>query len=151
MIRKINCPGERSGIARDILKTLPEWFGIPESVAAYVAGCADLPMWADFEDGCYRGFISMRQTGEYAAEIYVMGVAPEFHRMGIGRELFKALCEEARRQGMEYLHVKTVQSGKYEIYDRTNDFYRSLGFRELECIPELWDAANPCQLYIMKI
>jgi len=134
-------------IARSILAALPEWFGIPESLAQYVADCAELPFWADDE----RGFIAMRPTSEYAAEIFVMGVIPECHRMGLGRGLFEALREEAKRMGLEYLHVKTVQTGKYEVYDRTNRFYRSLGFRELECIPELWDAANPCQLYIMKI
>ena len=151
MIRRIDNPDECSQIAREILDTLPEWFGIPESTAQYVSGCASLPMWADVEDGCCRGFIAMRLTSEYAAEIFVMGVKPQFHRMGIGRALFSALREEAERMGIEYLHVKTVQTGKYEIYDRTNHFYRSLGFRELECLPELWDAANPCQLYIMRI
>ena len=147
MIRRIECPEEKMGIARSVLVKLPEWFGIPESTAEYIAGCAQLPFWAADESG----FIAMRRTGEYAAEIYVMGVIPECHRKGVGRRLFEALREEARRQGLEYLHVKTVQMGKYEIYDRTNLFYKSLGFRELECIPELWDAANPCQLYIMRI
>ena len=147
MIRRIDCPDEKMRIARLVLDKLPEWFGIPESKDAYVRGCAELPVWADGD----RGFIAMRPTSAFAAEIFVMGVAPECHRTGIGRALFEALREEAKRRGIEYLHVKTVQSGKYEIYDRTNHFYRSMGFRELECIPELWDAANPCQLYIMKI
>ena len=147
MIRRIECPEEKMRVARTVLESLPEWFGIPESTDAYVRGCAELPFWAD--DG--RGFIAMRPTSVYAAEIFVMGVVPECHRMGVGRGLFDALRDEAKRSGIEYLHVKTVQMGKYEIYDGTNHFYRSLGFRELECIPELWDAANPCQLYIMKI
>ena len=151
MVIRIDHPADRSRIAREILETLPEWFGIPESTAAYVDGCAQLPVWADFEGEKLRGFVAMKQTSGYAAEIYVMGVKPEFHRLGVGRELFKALRDEAERQELEYLHVKTVQSGRYGIYDRTNLFYRSLGFRELECIPELWDAANPCQLYIMRI
>jgi len=151
VIQRIDDCAARSLIAREILDTLPDWFGIPESTAEYVAGCARLPVWADAEGGALRGFIAMRPTSDYAAEIFVMGVKPEFHRLGVGRELFGALRDEAKCQGLEYLHVKTVQTGKYEIYDRTNRFYRSLGFRELECIPELWDAANPCQLYIMKI
>lgn len=151
MIQRIDVPEDRSRIAREILAQLPEWFGIPESTAQYVAGCAQMPVWADIENRCCRGFIAMRLTSDCAAEIFVMGVKPQFHRMGIGRALFGAMHEEAKRTGLEYLHVKTVQTGKYEIYDRTNLFYRSLGFRELECLPELWDAANPCQLYIMTI
>lgn len=151
VVRKIDDCTVRLWIAREILDTLPDWFGIPESTAQYVAGCAQYPMWADFENDCCRGFIAMRQTSDCAAEIFVMGVKPQFHRMGIGRELFCALRGEAMRMGLDYLHVKTVQMGRYEEYDKTNMFYRSLGFRELECLPELWDAANPCQLYIMTI
>lgn len=151
MIQRITSPEERSRIAEEILVKLPEWFGIPESTAQYVSGCASLPLWADVEEGGCRGFIAMRQTSDCAAEIFVMGVDPHCHRRGIGRALFGALRDEAKRMNLEYLHVKTVRTGKYEIYDRTNLFYRSLGFRELECLPELWDAENPCQLYIMTI
>ena len=151
MIQRIDSPEERSRIAREILDALPEWFSIPESTAEYVAGCARLPVWADVEDGRCRGFIAMRQTSPVAAEIFVMGVVPGHHREGIGRSLFSALREEARAQGYRYLHVKTVRMGRYEQYDRTNCFYRSLGFEELECLEELWDPQNPCQIYIMTI
>jgi len=41
--------------------------------------------------------------------------------------------------------------GRYDIYDDTNRFYLSLGFRELEVFPTLWDEGNPCQVYIMAI
>ena len=48
------------------------------------------------------------------------------------------------------MQVKTVKMGVYEDYDRTNRFYLSVGFRELEVLP-LWDEANPCQVYVMYI
>ena len=38
-----------------------------------------------------------------------------------------------------------------EDYDRTNRFYRSMGFREFEVIPELWGPENPCQIYVMAL
>ena len=79
------------------------------------------------------------------------GVLPRYHRQGVGRTLFQALCAEARRRGYEFLQVKTVQEGCYPEYDRTNAFYRSLGFRELECFPNLWDAWNPCQVLVMAL
>ena len=44
-----------------------------------------------------------------------------------------------------------MQMGKYESYDRTNRFYLSLGFKELEVLPTLWDEWNPCQIYIMAL
>lgn len=151
MICRIECPETRSRIAEEILKKLPEWFGIPESTAEYVRVCAELPFWADVDGENCRGFIAMRVTSRCAAEICVMGVDPAHHRKGIGGRLFEALREEARRQGIKYLHVKTVRTGMYAEYDRTNCFYRSLGFEELECLEQLWDPQNPCQVYIMTI
>lgn len=47
--------------------------------------------------------------------------------------------------------MKTVRQGMYADYDQTNAFYRAVGFRELECLEDLWDAANPCQVYVMAV
>ena len=55
------------------------------------------------------------------------------------------------REGYSFLQVKTVQMGKYEDYDRTNRFYISLGFKEFEVFPLLWDELNPCQVYVMSL
>lgn len=70
-------------------------------------------------------------------------------------ELEKKLFERARyiaqKEGFSFIQVKTVKMGVYEDYDKTNLFYLSLGFKELEVFPELWDEANPCQIYIMSI
>ena len=70
------------------------------------------------------GFAVLRRTSPYTAELYVMGVLPEYHRQGIGTRLFLALKDYARAQGFEYMQVKTVQTGHYEEYDRTNRFYQ---------------------------
>ncbi|MDE7212694.1 MAG: hypothetical protein K2O03_14790 [Lachnospiraceae bacterium] len=44
-----------------------------------------------------------------------------------------------------------MQSGHYAEYDRTNEFYQAMGFREFECLPSLWDERNPCQVYVKYI
>ena len=53
--------------------------------------------------------------------------------------------------GYSFIQVKTVQMGKYKSYDDTNRFYLSIGFKELEVFPTLWDKWNPCQIYVMGI
>jgi len=80
-----------------------------------------------------------------------MGVLTEFHRRGIGRELFNSARKAASERGYSFIQVKTVQMGKYEEYDRTNRFYLSLGFKEFEVFSTLWDEWNPCQIYIMSL
>ena len=80
-----------------------------------------------------------------------MGVLMEHHRSGVGRRLVERAIEAARLQGYEFMQVKTVKMGVYEDYDRTNLFYISCGFKELEVFPLLWDEANPCQIYVMSL
>ena len=151
MVRLIDSPDQRAAIARQVLEALPDWFGIPESREAYIRDSRAQPFWADLEGDTARGFLSLKETSPYTAELAVMGVLPEYHRRGIGRALFAAFRQYARDHGCQFLQVKTVQEGCYPNYDRTNAFYRSLGFRELECFPTLWDEANPCQIYVMSL
>lgn len=151
MVQFVEDREKRERIAREVLAALPDWFGLPESTARYVRDSRELSFWADLERGAARGFIVLKETSPYAAELYVMGVLPEYHRQGIGRALFEALHGYAVEHGYAFLQVKTVQEGRYAGYDRTNAFYRSMGFRELECFPTLWDQWNPCQVLVMDV
>lgn len=80
-----------------------------------------------------------------------MGVLPAYHRSGTGRQLFAAIRAEAIARGCRLLQVKTVQTGHYAEYDRTNAFYQRMGFLPLECLPTLWDEWNPCQVYVLPL
>ena len=80
-----------------------------------------------------------------------MGVLQEYHRKGIGKKLFEKAKIASKQFGYSFLQVKTVQMGRYEDYDKTNMFYRALGFKEFEVFPSLWDEANPCQIYVMSL
>ncbi len=151
MVTFIDNPDQREAISREILNALPDWFGLPESTAGYIRESREQPFWADMETGKARGFLTLKETSPYTAELCVMGVLPEYHRQGIGRALFEAFRHYAKEKGYAFLQVKTVRVGCYEAYDRTAAFYRSLGFRELECFPTLWDEWNPCQIYVMSV
>ena len=142
---------EKKKISREVLESLEEWFGIPEAREEYIAKSADQLFWCAYGDGKIVGFLYLYETGKDTVELYVMGVRKEYHRRGIGRTLFHAAYESARENGYSFIQVKTVQMGRYEEYDRTNMFYLSLGFKEFEVFPTLWDAWNPCQVYVMAI
>lgn len=150
-IVSLACPDEKSKIARDVLESLPEWFGIEESREEYIKTCRELPFWAAFSGDIPIGFVCLKATSRHCAEICVMGVKKDFHRAGAGRALCLALENYARENGFSFLQVKTVQMGRYPEYDITNRFYISMGFSELECFPTLWDEANPCQIYVKYI
>ena len=151
MISFIDNRNEKEEIAKGILNNLEDWFGVPENTNKLINCSKDMPFWADIESGQARGFIALKESSPYTVEVYVMGVLKEFHRNKIGYDLFKAFYDYAKEQGYLYIQVKTVKEGMYEDYDRTNKFYKSLGFKEFECFPTLWDKYNPCQVYIMSI
>lgn len=151
IIRQIDLAGQKQEIARRVLESLPEWFGISESRERYIRESAAQTFFAALDGTEPMGFLCLKKTGRDALEISVMGVRKEFHRRGIGRELFRQAKRYAQNQGYSFLQVKTVQMGRYEEYDQTNRFYLSLGFREFEVFPTLWDEWNPCQVYVMAL
>ena len=151
MIRQITDPSEKEAASRAILEALRDWFEVDETREAYILGSRDLPFFAAFEGEKPVGFLCLKETGKQTVELAVMGVLKPYHRCGIGRQLFEAAAGYAREAGYLFMQVKTVKEGMYPNYDATNRFYRSLGFCELEVFPDLWDEANPCQVYIMNL
>lgn len=151
MVHQVWNEEEKRKIARDILESLTEWFGIVESREEYIADCQGRAFFCSYEKGIPVGFLYLKETGKDTVELAVMGVLKDFHRRGIGKSLFEVAKREACQQGYSFIQVKTVQMGRYESYDCTNRFYLSLGFKELEVFPSLWDEWNPCQIYIMAL
>ena len=151
MIRIVDDIEEKQRITRSILTALPEWFGIPESTENYIRESANEIMVASFEEEKANGFLYLKETGKDTVELAVMGVLKEYHRKGIGKQLFIHAKKTAKEMGYSFIQVKTVQMGKYESYDDTNRFYISIGFKEFEVFSTLWDEWNPCQIYVMGI
>lgn len=142
---------EKRTIARKVLENLLEWFEVDESREGYIHDCADWTFLAAMDDGKPVGFLCLKETGKATVELAVMGVMKDHHRNGAGRKLVETAKEVAKADGYEFMQVKTVKMGMYEDYDRTNLFYISCGFKELEVFPLLWDEANPCQIYVMSL
>lgn len=151
MIIQVENNKEKEMISRTILEALPDWFGIPEAREEYIVNSVNQQFFAAVKEEKTIGFLCLKQTGKDTVEVSVMGVLKEFHRHGIGRKLFMKAREKAIKDGFSFIQVKTVQMGQYDNYDNTNKFYISLGFKEFEIFPTLWDEWNPCQVYVMAL
>ena len=151
MIIQVENNKEKEMISRTILEALPDWFGLPEAREEYIVNSVNQQFFAAVKEGKPIGFLCLKQTGKDTVEVAVMGVLKEFHRHGIGRKLFMQAKEKAIKDGFSFIQVKTVQMGQYDNYDNTNKFYISLGFKEFEIFPTLWDEWNPCQVYVMAL
>ena len=150
-IRQLTDAAEKQAVTRLILEALPEWFGIPEAREEYIRESVGRIFFCAYDRNRPVGFLCLKETGNATVELYVMGIRKEYHRRGIGRQLFRQARDAAAGAGYAFMQVKTVQMGKYEEYDRANRFYLALGFREFEVFPTLWDEGNPCQVYVMSL
>ncbi|ARC21758.1 GNAT family N-acetyltransferase [Streptococcus sp. FDAARGOS_192] len=150
VIEEVKNENQKKAVVAEVLKDLPEWFGIPESTQAYIEGATTLQVWAAYQESDLTGFVSLSYSSEDCAEIDCLGVKKSYQGRKIGSQLLATLESEARKK-VDYLQVKTVAEGSNKDYDRTNVFYRSLGFKKLEIFPQLWGSQNPCQILIKKL
>ena len=150
VIEEVKYENQKKAVVAEVLKDLPEWFGIPESTQAYIEGITDLQVWAAYQESDLTGFVSLSYSSEDCAEIDCLGVKKAYQGRKIGSQLLATLESKARKK-VDYLQVKTMAESSNKDYDRTNVFYRSLGFKKLEIFPQLWGSQNPCQILIKKL
>lgn len=132
-------------VCEPILRALPEWFGIEEANAQYVRDIEALPTFLASVDGKVVGFLTLKRHNAFSAEIHVMGVHPAHHHQGVGRALICEVEAYLRRQGVEYLQVKTLSGSHPDAgYAQTRAFYLAVGFRPLQEFPVLWGEETPC-------
>jgi len=142
----------QAAICEPILRSLPEWFGIESSIRDFVIKIDRLPTLVAWRDKTPIGFLTVELTGEYAAEVLVMGVLSAYHRQGIGRRLMEVIENHLRKHGVEFLQVKTLSDTHPDLfYKQTRAFYCDLGFRRLEEFPTLWGADSPCVQMIKRL
>jgi GNAT superfamily N-acetyltransferase len=82
------------GSCEEILRALPEWFGIEEALVQYVRDLPGLETYGAEASSGLIGFIALRSHNRYSSEIHVIGVRPEHHKQGLGRALI-AHAEQA--------------------------------------------------------
>ncbi len=143
----VEAAAERSRLCEQILRDLPEWFGIEEATVAYVIDVAELPTFRIGDDA----FLSLKLHTPRAAEVYVMGVRRAQHAQGLGSTLLRAAEAYLRARGVEYLQVKTLGSSDPDAgYANTRSFYLARGFVPLEEIHGFWEH-NPCLLLVKRL
>ncbi|MDR2276365.1 MAG: GNAT family N-acetyltransferase [Vagococcus sp.] len=145
-----NSPKNKQIIVSEVLKDLPEWFGMDDSITEYIENSAIYPLWVAKKYNEVLGFINLKETAENVGEIYCMGIKKKWHGKKIGTYLF-AEFEEYAKLHYKFIQVKTVKQGRYKEYDQTINFYKSVGFIEFEVFPTLWDEWNPCLIMIKSI
>lgn len=94
---------DKKSITRNILEELPEWFGIPEAREEYIRDSAGKVFFCAMENEKDLGFLYLKETGKDTVELAVMGVLKEYHRKGIGKELFNRAKKAAKEMGYSFI------------------------------------------------
>ncbi|MDR1197196.1 MAG: GNAT family N-acetyltransferase [Candidatus Nomurabacteria bacterium] len=148
-VEEIAESAQKSKIAEEILRELPDWFSLEDGITKYVDGVKNKPFFVAKIDGAAVGFASVERHGEYSSEIYVMGVKPEQRGVGVGRKLIDYIWNQNKKIGGRFLIVKTLdQSAGDKFYEQTRKFYFKMGFLPLFSTTEIWGEENPCVVMI---
>jgi GNAT superfamily N-acetyltransferase len=141
--------GDVGALAERILRALPDWFGIEESLLEYVADARVMPTWEALLDGESVGFVTVKRHVPGSWEVHCLAVLRPTHGRGVGRALVARVEDEARRAGQRMIHVKTMGPSRPNAeYAATLRFYEAIGFVALEERMDIW-GKTPC-LFLAK-
>jgi ribosomal protein S18 acetylase RimI-like enzyme len=140
------------GACASILAELPQWFGRPESNAAYAALAQEGLSFVALADGEAEAVMLLKHHGGDATEIYLLAVSPALHRGGLGRALVERACAIAAARDARYVTAKTLgPSADYEPYEGTRTFWRAMGFVALEEFTEIWGPGSPALFMVRRL
>lgn len=149
-ILKIHSAEEKSVVCDEILRSLPDWFGIESAIHNYVIDVKTMDTWVARIDGLPIGFIAVKKHNQFTAEIHVMGILKNYHRQDIGTQMMTVAEEALKKEQFVFLSVKTLSESHPDLhYAKTRAFYLRNGFLPIEEFKTLWGEANPC-LLLMK-
>jgi len=135
-----------------ILRSLPEWFGIDEAIAHYVAQSAILESHiAVDEHGATIGVVLVERHFPESAEIALIAVHGSHRGAGVGRLLIRSAETSLMADDCAFLEAHTVgPSYEHKGYAATRAFYKSVGFSPLHEFDALdWD--GPTLVMIKKL
>ncbi len=143
---------QHANIANLILHALPKWFGIEKAIIDYCEAVKQLPMIVIDQQGKPLGFCALKTHYQINCELYVLGILPQFHRLGLGSKMIQLAEGYCREHQIKYLTVKTLsERSQAPHYDQTRRFYLKNGFQPFEELLDLWDEHNPCLSMIKLI
>ena len=126
-----------------ILRSVPQWFGIEESLLEYVADSQRYPTFLVVDEQPIA-FVTVREHFAQSWEVHCMAVHASRRNSGVGRALHEHVESWLKAKGASVLQVKTLSHAHSSPeYAQTRAFYARMGYLPLEVFPELWGPQLP--------
>ena len=135
-----------------ILRSLPKWFGIEESVQMYELDSSRYPGFGCEVDGALSGFISLKEHFPRAWEVHCIAVLATERDTGVGSRLLAHAEDWLVSHGARFLQIKTIADTSADpYYAETREFYIRKGYEPVEVFPELRGASNPALQLVKRL
>lgn len=135
----------------EILRALPQWFGIEEAILGYQNDLKSLDGFVAIIASVIVGFVGLKRYGNHAIEINVIGVHPSHRRKGIGAKLLEHVESQAASPDTKLLHMKTLAPSHSDPnYAETRAFWEANGYIPMDA-HLLWGPDNPCQVMVKPL
>jgi GNAT superfamily N-acetyltransferase len=136
----------------EILRSLPNWFGIEDALVQYAEDTTRLPTFAALEGEHPQAFLTLRNHFPEAWELSCIAVDAMHRGRGYGSALLMHAEAWLLSQGARFLQVKTIAATSPDpYYAETRRFYERRAFVSLEVFPKVWDSSNPCLQMIKRL
>jgi GNAT superfamily N-acetyltransferase len=133
-----------------VLRSLPKWFGIEQSLLQYAADSGTKPTFAIELAGRVTAFISLQEHFPESWEVHCIAVHADFRGKGQGSHLLTRAEDWLRSRGAVFLQIKTIAATKEDpYYAESRAFYLAKGYRPVEVFPTIWHPSNPA-LQLLK-
>ena len=124
---EISDPDKKQEACRGIIFTLLDWFGMPASNENYINKIVDKDVFSAIAGNEIVGTVALKYHFSDTAEIWWMGIKPEFHRQEIGTRLFEAALNRVKKRACKWMILETLSpKNPDEYYARTRNFYQKV-------------------------
>lgn len=135
---------QRESECEAVLRSLPKWFGIEESLVMYARDSGQLPTFAVEQEARIIGFLSLQEHFPVSWEVHCIAIAAEARNKGLGTLLLAHAERWLVERGVRFLQIKTIaETSPCPEYAETRKFYAARGYLPLEVFPTLWHPKNP--------
>src|ERR1044072_4703022 len=112
-----------ANVSRTLIEAGLPWSWTPRRVAAHMRARENLTVIAA-DGGALAGLV-LAQFGTRAVHVALLGVAPEFQRHGLGRQLISWVEQSATVAGLFVMQLEVRAANQ-----QARRFYAKLGYRE---------------------